>query len=139
MNKKQKENFKVRVGLIGMAFWNNGASGAKQFLKDWKLKELYELLEPEYPFLDEQKEIIVNAIEYASKQIYDEVWLIIHRLRTLLKCNSPESEIIGLLKMLVKIKKEIPAEEFKNICKQDDEWKQFFKELPQLKLRYGIK
>ncbi len=138
MNAKQKEKFQVRMNIARASFYANGIHSTREMLKQWTLKELYELLEPEYQFMDDQKSVIVDAIEFVSEQKYEEMWLFIGRFKTLIKCQNAEQDIVFCLKMIGKLKKEFPHEEFKAIANQDSSWKDFFKELPKLKKLYGV-
>lgn len=136
---KEKDKFYIRVELVKMAFAESGAFGTKKILEDWELKNLYQLLDPLYHFMEEQREVIISVIDQKVNDIQENMEMIVDRFNLIMKCKDATEDKINLIRMMIKYKKQLNKEDLKHIRDESPAIDLFLKELPQHKKTYNVK
>ncbi len=130
--------FETRKQMFKMCCANNTVPEVQRFLAGWKLRELYELIKE--PLLEDQSDLIYEAIEAIESKSYNDLIECIERLRNLKAYNNSYDETMLVCEKINKIRKELPAEAWRGMFTHCDIIKKFFyREWREIRKTFNIR
>ena len=145
MNKQ--DNISTRVEMIRVSFLNNSPEQSKKVIAEWSIRDLYDILGhsevsdmlgmEEGKLTSEHIGAILEVLNEKAQNHKDAIWSLVCTLNPEPREGHEEINQAHIVRLIHKLLKDFPMSALKEIRKQDEEWKEFFKsQWPELKKKY---